>query len=47
MKKFKYPHFLMMFVDDIIAILLLIRRGRNGNSDTYGYKCRRKDDKSA
>lgn len=24
MKKFKYPHFLMMFVDDIIAILLLI-----------------------
>lgn len=24
MKKFKYPHFLMIFVDDIIAILLLI-----------------------
>lgn len=24
MKKVKYPHFLMIFVDDIIAILLLI-----------------------
>lgn len=24
MKKVKYPHFLMVFVDDIIAILLLI-----------------------
>ena len=24
MKKFKYPHFLMIFVDDIIAILLFI-----------------------
>ncbi|KXN76497.1 hypothetical protein [Lactobacillus johnsonii] len=24
MKKFKYPHFLMIFVDDIIATLLLI-----------------------
>lgn len=23
-KKFKYPHFLMMFVDDVIAVVILI-----------------------